>query len=231
MKVFRNSLLVAVVLLWGAGLVSASNSLSVNNAAAQDGNYGLEISLDGSSNAAYVQDNSPTDETTYRASFWIHRNDLSMDNCGGSCSTRFVAFLARQEDPGVTVFRIIVARLAVDGPLGPRYAFRFGVRNDGGDFVYMGGVILTGGVMRKHVTVEWQAGDPFTQNGIARLYTSNDGGTPNLQFERTTLQNGTMNIDHVTIGAASGLSDQPTDVNSTGSWYFDSFESYRTLLP
>ena len=233
MKIFRNSSLVVAVLLWGSGLVSANNSLSVNAAAAQEGSFGLEISLDGSANSAYVEDDSPADETTYRASFWIHRNNLFMDNCGGSCSTRFVMLLGREADPAaVTVFRIIYARLAVDGVgNSPRYSIKFGVRNDNGDFVYMGGVILTSGVARKHVTIEWKAGDAMTNNGIARLYTSNDGGTPNLQFERTNLLNSTMNVDLIRIGATSGLNDQPSDPNTTGSWYFDSFESYRTLLP
>jgi len=222
----------AGMLFLAAGVASADNSLAVNGAAAQDGSFGLEISLDGSVNVANVQDDSPDSETTYRASFWIHRNDLVMDSCGGTCSTRFVMFLARQEVPNLTVFRIIYARLAVDGATGPRYAVRFGVRNDNGDFVYMGAVILTTGVNRKHMTIEWQQGSaPFAADGIARLYSSNDGGTPNLQLERTTLMNGSMDIDHIRVGATSGLSDQPSDPNNTGSWFFDSFESYRTLLP
>ncbi len=228
---FRNSLIALVMISTASGSANAANALAVNAAAAQDGNFGLEISLDGSANAAYVQDDSPSSETTYRASFWIHRNDLVMDNCGGACSTRFVLMVARQDDPALTVFRLIYARLAADGGGEPRYALRFGVRNDNGDFVYVGGVVLTSAVTRKHVTIEWQAGDPATNNGIARIYTSNDGGTPNLQFERTTLLNSTMAVDQVRVGATSGLDDQPSDASTTGSWYFDSFESYRTLLP
>ena len=232
MKFFRYSLAIVAALALSAGAAYGANSLDVNGSAAQDGSYGLEINLDGSANRVYVQDNSPDSETTYRASFWIHRNDMFMDNCGGSCSTRIVMFLARQEAPDATVFRIIYGRLAVDGAGGPRYNIRFGVRNDNGDLVYMGGVILTTGVARKHVTVEWQQGSaPFANDGIARLYTSNDGGTPNLQFERTTMMTGSYDIDHVRIGATSGTDDQPSDVNTTGSWYFDTFESYRTLLP
>ena len=228
-KVF---MLVIVAALALVGQAEAANSLAVTNAAAQDGNYGLEVFLDGSTNQVYVRDDTPDQESVYRTSFWFHKNDLYMDSCSGACSTRFVNFLARQESPSAaTVFRLIVRRLAADGAQGPRYSLAFGVRNDIGDFVYMGGVVLTGGNLRKHITLEWQAGDPFTNNGIARLYSSNDGGTPNLQFERTNLQNGTMRIDHIRWGATSGLDDQPTDPNTTGSIYLDSFESYRTMLP
>lgn len=232
MRKIRNLFVVTAVMLLGVGAAYGANSLDVNGTAAQDGSYGLEVLMDGSTNVANVQDNTPDSETTYRASFWVHRNDLVMDSCGGTCSTRFVMFLGRQEDPNLTVFRIIYARLAVDGAAGPRYAIRFGVRNDNGDFVYVGASILAATVPRKHVTVEWQQGSaPFANDGIARLYTSNDGGTPNLQAERTTLMNGTMDVDHVRLGATSGLSDQPSDPNTTGSFFIDTFESYRTLLP
>lgn len=226
----RTAVLAVLACLLCTSLVSA-NSLDVNSIAAVDGNQGLELLMDGGTDQAYVQDDTPNGETTYRASFWLKRDDLFMDNCGGTCSTRYVTFLARQQNPGASVFRIIMARLAQDGQFGARYVARFGARNDNGTFLFVGSVLFTGSIDQRHITLEWQAGDPFTNNGIVRLLQSPNGGTPQLVGERTDIQNGTMSVDFVRMGAVSGLTDQATDSNSTGSMFFDSFESFRTLLP
>ena len=226
MRVSRMMLLLAVACLIAPGTLQAANSLDVNGPAAIEGNYGLEILHDGSGNRVYVKDNSPADETVYRMSFWVDKTVISMDNCGGSCATRYVMFLARQEDPtAVTVFRVIFGRLAVDGAGStPRYTVRLGTRQDNGNFRYIGGVVV-GSV--KQIMVEWAAGNG---DGVARLYARNNTGLAfSLKGERTDLDNDTMNIDHIRLGACSALDDQGSDVLTSGSLYLDSFESYRTL--
>jgi hypothetical protein len=67
-KTFRVlSLLAAAALISMAA--SADASLAVTNAAALDGNFGLEVIFDGTVSKAYVEDQTPSDETTYNAEF------------------------------------------------------------------------------------------------------------------------------------------------------------------
>jgi len=230
-------LVVLTCVLFVAGSVMASNSLDVNASAAREGNYGLEVLIDGSSNGAYVEDRSPAAETTYQASFWVDMNDMYMSNCSGTCSTRHVMFLAQQSEtaPRTTVFRLIWGRLADDnGVAVGRYSVRLGCGRDNGTFQYVGGQVLRSDIApRKHVWIEWQAASaPGANDGICRLYTANNiGQDPNLVAQVTNLDNDTRVVDVVGLGARSALADQPSDADNSGSYFLDSFESYRSLLP
>lgn len=210
----------------------ASNTVTVTNQAAIEGNFGMSLNFDGSTNKAYVQDNSPSSETVYRASFWVDLGTLSTTNCGPGCVTQFMTFAGLDASTGKTVFRIIVNKMLAQTPGGEdQYLFRFSVRNDFGSFLYVGGTILTPvSVRRKHVTIQWEQGDPSTPNGVAKLYTSNDGGVPNLQAT-LNYANGTYVVDQVLWGAVAGTDDQASDAQTTGSLYYDSFVSVRTPLP
>jgi len=227
---FRSKIALATL----AGLLLATtafaNSLAATTAAAVEGTYGLELTYDGAANNFFVLDQSPDAEKTYRASFWIEEGTLQMTNCGPTCSTQFMLLAAQQATNGKTVLRIIVGRMVTDDGTGERHLYRFSVKNDNDNFLYVGGIILNGAVVRKHVTIEWQSGDPGVANGVARLYTSNDGGTPNLQGE-LFYQNSLYQIDQISIGGIAGLGDQASDSLTNGTLHFDSFESYRTLLP
>ena len=215
----------------------AQNTATATGAAAIVGSFGLEVAFDGSSNAATVTSNHPDSETTYRASFWVEKApSFFADNCSTTCSTRHVAFLIRGANPdgpsppNVTVGRLIVRRLAFDGAQGARYSLVYAVRNNFGGFVQVGSTLLTGTTVKKHITLEWQAGSPADANdGVARMYSSLDGSLGNMVGERTTVANGDMAIDFVQLGAASALGDQPSDAATTGSLYYDEFQSFRTL--
>jgi len=55
--------LVGAVSVLGASSVMAANGVAVTTAAAIDGTYGLEVTVDGASaNVAFVQDDSPAGE-------------------------------------------------------------------------------------------------------------------------------------------------------------------------
>ena len=214
-----------------------ANTLVVNNDAAQDGNFGLEITMEAATtDPAFVRDNSPESEVTYRAQFWVDRSGgLFMDNAGGTLSTRFVSFRAADDNhnggPQVTVFRGIMGRLAVDGPDGPRYTFRLGCRKDDGTFAYIGGIVLGELAQRKWVTIEFQAGtSDGADDGICRLYQGNSKYVANMVGERTDLNNDLHEVDWVQLGAISGFDDNPQDPLTMGPLYFDSFESFRSLL-
>lgn len=226
MKIF----LVTLAVLMLATMAHADNTLQVTAGAAIEGNFGLELQFDGSANTFFVLDESPNGETTYRASFWLQDN-LSFTNCGAFCSTQFMPFASMRLPDGKTIIRFVVGRMVADDPTyGERHLYRFSVKNDFEGFLYVGGFILTGPFTRKHVTIEWQAGDPGVANGVARLYTSNDGGTPNLQGE-LFYQNSNWVIDRTLVGGLAGLGDQGSDAQTAGTIYFDSFESFRTLAP
>ena len=218
------------VVLAVAGPAFADNSLAATANAAVEGSFGLELTFDGSSNLFFVMDKTPNQETTYRASFWLREGTLNITNCGTFCSTQFMFMAGQDATSGVTVFRIVTGRMVTDDVTGERHLYRFSVKNDNGDFLYVGGLILNGNVTRKHVTIEWQQGDPGQRNGIARVYTSNDGGTPNLQGS-ITYNNSNHGVDQVSIGGIAGLGDTGSDALTNGTVHFDSFESYRTLLP
>ena len=158
-----------------------------------------------------------------------------MDNAGGTLATRFVSFRGADDNHNgggtVTVFRGIMGRLAVDVG-GPRYTFRLGCRKDDGSFQYIGGIVLPDGAQRKWVTLEFQAASSDGANdGICRLYQGNQKYVANLAGERTNLDNDLHEIDWIHMGAISGFTDNPQDPLTTGPLYFDSFESFRSLLP
>jgi len=214
-----------------------ANTLVVNNAAAQDGNFGLEITMEaGTTDPAFVRDNSPEGEAIYRAQFWVDRSGgLFMDNDNGTKSTRFVGFRGADDNHNgggqVTVFRGIMGRLAVDGPDGPRYTFRLGCRQDSGSFAYIGGIVLGELAQTKWVTLEFQAASSDgAGDGICRLYQGNSKYVANMVGERTNLDNDLHEVDWIQMGAISGFDDNPQDHLTMGPLYFDSFESFRSLL-
>lgn len=224
MKALKYALVGLGILLIG-GSAMAATSLSVLPIAAMDGtNYGLVVTFDGSTSTAYVQDDSPTDETTYRASFWIDRSGgITMDNCSGGCVTSHTMFLMREDTAG-TVVRVMLRRLAADNANGPRYAVRVGTKSNGGTFSYVGGVVLSETSKKKNIMIEWQAGNG---NGVTRISKRNASADAwNLQAEVTTLTNDNYNIDYVRLGATSSV-----DATTTGDLWLDEFESYRTLAP
>jgi len=203
-----------------AGPALAANTLDVTNAAAIEGNFGMEVTHDGSTNRVYVQDNSPSCETVYRAEFDFDRNDILIDNCSGTCSNRHVIFLARQSSPATTPFRITLIRFKVDASGSvPRYAIRLSAREDAGNFRFVGGFVLAGAP--RTVAVEWTAG---SGDGIARLL-KNDV----VQRELTNLDNDTHCVDLVRLGATSGLT--AADALTDGTVYYDSFVSLRSVSP
>jgi len=237
----RAVLFLAICALIGGAMLTApafGNTLWVTGAAAQEGNFGLEVNMEAATtDAAFVRDDNPSGEIVYRAQFWIDRTGgIYMDNDGGTKATRFVTFRAgdQNHDGGtsdVTVFRGIFGRLAVDNVDGPRYTFRLGCRQDGGSFRYIGGIVLGELAKKKWVTIEWKAASsPGANDGICRLYQGNTRNLANPIGERTDLDNDLHQVDYVQLGAVSGFTDNPQDPLTDGPLYYDTFESLRTLL-
>jgi len=75
--------------------VSRADSLAVNNGAAMAGSFGLDMSHDNTSKA-FVQDNTPNDESIYRYEFLFDPNSIST---GISLNWRHTIFWAHSANP------------------------------------------------------------------------------------------------------------------------------------
>lgn len=213
------ALVTAIAVLWSAP-AAAGNTLDVTAPAALEGSYGLAVTIDGSTNKAFVRDSSPVDEHVYRATFLIDMNNLTMTDL----DWHFVAtFRAEVGGPDAyptprNLMRILVRYRA--GQANP-FKIRFVARNDNMTWNQPGGHSLeTSGV--SVITVEWQAASgPGANDGFARFYRNGI-----LRAEAT----GMDNDEWAGIGSATLGVDQ-IDAGTSGTMYYDGFESYRTLLP
>lgn len=72
-----------LALATGVALIAAptygATSLAVNTGSALEGSFGLQVSFDGAGGNAYVQDNSPNNETEYWAVFRINDTNINLD--------------------------------------------------------------------------------------------------------------------------------------------------------
>lgn len=83
---------IMVLVIAGAGY---ADTLDVVGAAAMEGSFGLRVDHDNTS-TAYVQDNSPNDESIYRYEFLFHPNSISD---GITLNWRHTIFWAQSANP------------------------------------------------------------------------------------------------------------------------------------
>jgi hypothetical protein len=215
MKALRLTLMVmAVVAL--AGSAMAQNTVYADASAAMNGtNYGLVLNLDGTTSNAYVEDQSPADETVYRASFWFDPNDLPMDP-----TDKFVIFLARHNS------FTNVLRLQFNY-LNGAYRIRLQVLKNNSAWADCrlngdsGARFMTIGNEPTWITVEAVFGDATTS--LARV-TANG-----ITHYKDTYQSTAWSVDRVRMGGPR--MPQAQGGPFTGQVFFDEFESYRTLAP
>ncbi len=209
----KKTLFLIVVL---GGLITSqayAAALSVTNAAALTGNFGLEVTMQGDTANAFVRDNSPDSETVFRANFQLKRNTISFVAPNSN-----VVFFAMQETgppPDKGVIRLTMGKFA-DGRV---FVRAFAGQNTPLNFRFIGGTIITPATTV--IGVEWVKSDPGADNGQLRLYRNGL-----LQQNRLDVKNDALDIDHVRFGAPSLV-----DASTTGSYYLDSYESFRTLSP
>lgn len=218
-KGFHVALILSAMILAQGSAASANNTTAATPAAALEGNFGLEVTMDGSSNNAHVRDLSPTDEITFRATFLFDANALSMTDG----DWHYIA--TWRAEPGGPAnhpsprneMRLQVRYRA--GQVNP-YKIRIVCRHDSGFWAQPGGHSLPlSGV--SVLTVEWQAASaPGANDGFCRFYRNGV-----LRAEATGLDNDERTIGSSTLGVAQ------VDLGSIGSSYYDSFESYRDLGP
>ena len=203
-----------------AGSAFAQNTLYVDPVAALEGtNYGMITEFDGSSNQIYVEDDTPLDETIYRAVFSFDPNSFTMTQ-GAS---RMAILFMRDFNP------------AGGMPSGGMIRIEMVKKND--KFRILGKVKKNNGLWVKTNTpgTGWLVlGDEPRRIMLEYVVGSGDGlvrltRMDTLVFsENTGINNSFWNVDNIRMGGTRLM----TGVASfNGTMYFDEFESFRTLAP
>ena len=177
--------------------------LSVSAAAALVGSQGMRAVID-DANTIYVTDDSPNAESRYRARFYFDPNSLTM----GSADAHFIfkGFMGTTTD----IFQVELR------PSSGAYQLRVKVLNDGATFISTSWFTITD--VSHFIEVDWRAATSAgANNGGLTLWI--DGVQ---QGDLTGVDNDTLRVDRARLGALSGI-----DAGTSGTYYFDAFESRR----
>jgi hypothetical protein len=230
MKRLLHAMLGTCGLVLASGIAQAQNSIAVNSTAAMGsanggtacgGNMcGLEVVFPGgSTNPAKVVDESPNDQSVYRATFWYDASNLATN----PSATGFFHVPLRTTE--TTLVRSPIMLLMTQKFNLYRLSARAGT-NTAGVFRITNRIDLTGA---NKVQVEWsQSSAPGVAAGdmVVRILEGPQAGecVSIRDFTGVGLNNSNMNIDDVHLGAVGNVSP-----SISGSEYFDEFESYETL--
>lgn len=188
------------------GWTSNSNDLgdlSASAASALVGSQGMQAVLD-DANTIYVTDDSPNAETRYRARFYFDPNSLSM--ASGDAHFIFKGFSGISTD----VFQVEFRNSA------GAYQIRAKLLNDASAFVITNWFTITDAP--HFVELDWRAATATgANNGGLTLWI--DGVQ---QADLVGVDNDTWRIDRARLGALAGM-----DAGTSGTYYFDAFESRR----
>lgn len=211
------------VLAAGALLVApihAATTLSVTAGAALQGNFGLQVNFDGTGGNAFVQDNSPNDETVYWVAVRINDHGVSFNPGAGTRSFQFLRAFT-DESTTTTAFRINVIDAITPGT--NLRVFVLPTLN-GGAFHPLGTeTFITTSAnppTNNKFVFEWTAATgPGANNG--RMVTYRDGI---LRKQLTDLNNDTIRVGMIRMGGFGNT----VSVNNGSVLYLDDFVSTRT---
>lgn len=189
---------------------TSSGDLTVTGNAALVGNYGMlnEVNHNGT---LYVQDNSPNNESSYRARFYFDPNTIQMNSAG---HTVFQAYDELTMQPIKPVVRIEIGRVQTMNPL---FQVRVAIRKDNNEWISSSAYTFSDG---PHAfEIRWKAATGTgANNGILELWL--DGV---LKYSQTAVDNDTHRVDLARLGVVS-----TPDVSTSGSHCLDYFESRQT---
>jgi hypothetical protein len=177
--------------------------LSASAAAALIGSQGLQSVIDDIT-AIYVTDDSPSAEPRYRVRFYFDPNSISM--ASGDAHFIFKGFLGTATDVLQVEFRNFSGA----------YQLRAKLLNDSSAFVISNWFTISDAA--HFIELDWRAATGAgANNGGLTLWID---GTQ--QADLTGVDNDTWRIDRARLGALSGI-----DPGTTGTYFFDAFESRR----
>jgi RHS repeat-associated protein len=177
--------------------VNDAGDLSASDSADYWGLYGMKAVIDDTA-ALYVQDDTPNNETQYRARFYFNPNSLTM--ASGDILELFTGRNASND-----VLRIQMQKS------GATYQIRTGLWNDAGTWTDTSWYNINNSW--NAVEIHYQA---FVYTGSLTLWLD-DIQKQSLTF----IDNDTRTITDVRLGP------QGVDTNTSGTLYFDDFESRR----
>ena len=177
--------------------------LSVTAAAAIVGDNGMQAVLDDNA-SIYVTDWSPFEEGRYRARFYFDPNSVVM----ASGNAHYLLYALNTA--GTVVARIEFRYYSA------AYQVRAALRADSGAYTSTAWVTISDA---SHcLEIDWRAATgPAANNGRLSFWVD---GT--LRDERTGIDNDTLRVDLVRLGAVAGV-----DTGTRGTTHFDEFESRR----
>lgn len=201
--------------------VQAETTLEVTPEAALGGsNFGLEVQYDGVEvSRTFVLDDSPQDEGVYRFSFRADLNDF--DSAEGDV---FYIATVRSSAPNNIIRAWIRKRTDGSG----LYQLRMICRRDSGSsdnrWSQVGGAGFAGD---STWTFEWTQATAGMDNGACRVFKN---GT--LRGEITNGDWDERSVDNFLMGNTNTINVSGTiNTSTTGTYYLDTFESFRTLAP
>ena len=152
----------------------------------------------------YVVDNSPVNDTRYRARFYFDPNSIMMTS--GNKHYTFYAYNAS----GTVVFRLEFQFNGV-------YQVRASILNDSSTFSSTAWHTISDGP--HPIEFDWLASSaPGANNGSVTLWI--DGAQKEI---RGGIDNDTRRVESIRLGAVSGV-----DSGTRGTEFFDAFESRRS---
>jgi hypothetical protein len=180
--------------------------LTASANAAMTGSFGLDALVNDTS-GLYVQDDTPADESYYRASFQFDPNGFDPGELQNHFRTRiFIGF----EDGPRRLFAVVLRRIA------GQYAIMGRARLDDNSQANTGFVNITDDVHT--IDLYWKrSSGPDANDGTFEI--SIDGVPTSL----TGLDNSISSVDFVRLGALSVKS------GAAGNLYWDQFQSFRNL--
>jgi parallel beta-helix repeat protein len=186
-----------------ASSTTDNGDLSVSTAAKLKGGYGLQARIN-DNNAIFVTDNSPANESRYRARFYFDPNTIAMGK-----SDAHVIF------QGINATGTVVLQIEFRKN-GSNYQISAILVNDTTIFTNSGWFTISDAP--HFIEVDWRASTAAgANNGGLTLWID---GTQRANI--TGIDNDTRRIESVRLGAVAGI-----DTTTRGTEYFDAFDSRR----
>src|SRR5688572_2299111 len=187
---------------WSANKTD-SGDLSVSATAALIGTRGMQAVIDDTV-TIFLTDDRPAAEPRYRARFYFDPNSIAM--ASGNVHFIFNGFMGTSTAVLQVEFRYSSGAYQVRGRL----------INDGSTWTNTNWFTISDA--RHFIELDWRAATAVgANNGGLTLWID---GTQ--QANLTTVDNDTRRIDRVRLGAVAGI-----DAGTSGTYYFDAFESRR----
>jgi RHS repeat-associated protein/CSLREA domain-containing protein len=182
-----------------------NGDLSVSTLAALIGSKGMQALID-DLNGIYVTDDTPNAEPRYRARFYFDPNSITMAN--GDAHFIFKGYEGTSTDILRVEFRLSSGLYQIRGGL---------LKDDGSTWVNSNWFTINDA--QQFIELDWQAATAVgADNGSLTLWIAG------VQLAVLTgVDNDTWQVDRARLGALSGM-----DAGTSGTYYFDAFESRRT---